>query len=60
MYGADNFVVDYGTTTLTSRSFTTWPAALKCARAAARRGNFATVGTTSGALLRTFKPRNRR
>lgn len=56
----DNFVVDYGLTTMTSRSFMTWESAVKCARTQARRGNFATVGTESGRLLRVFKPRRSR
>lgn len=56
----NDFVVDFGMTTLTSRSFTTYDAAIKCARGAARRGNFATVGTSNGRLIRVFKPRRRR
>ena len=56
----DNFVVSFGSTTLTTRSFLTWGAALNCARAAQRRGHWATIGTESGALLRTLKPRRRR
>jgi len=56
----DNFVVDFGTVTLTTKSFTTWEGALRCARGAQRRGQWATIGTASGRLLRTFQPRRRR
>jgi len=53
----DHFVVDTGTA---SRSFTTWDAALRCAKGHARRGHWATVGTASGRLLRVCKPRRSR
>jgi len=53
----DNFVVDFETG---SRSFTTWDAALRCAKGKAQSGQWATVGTASGALLRVCKPRRRR